>query len=177
MARANRNAAVRLVVMVFVKSAGVVSTSGLMKKMPALFTRTSGTPSSFSTRLTARSTSAGFVTSQAISVRRSAVASDRLRATRTTCIPRLVAHRRRRGRSPGRRPSRAQSSQREAAAVHEPEELIPGLAVVPERPAQRAGHRLRILLLDAAHHHAEVIGLDHHADAERLEHAAERVGD
>src|SRR5256885_3055738 len=73
-------------------------------------------------------------------------------------------------------PSGARFPRGERAAGDEPQEFIARLAVVAERAAQRAGDGLGVLLLYAAHHHAQVIRLDHDADARRLEDAAERIG-
>ncbi len=65
-------------------SSGLVSATGLMKKIPALFTTTSGAPGSATTRATARSTAALSPTSHRRSVRRSAPPSESERASRTT---------------------------------------------------------------------------------------------
>src|SRR5437879_4633410 len=43
------------------------------------------------------------------------------------------------------------------------QEFAACLFLIPEAPQHRTGHRRRVLLLDAAHHHAEMPGLDHHA--------------
>ncbi len=59
----------------------------------------------------------------------------------------------------------------------EAEELVSRLRIIPERAEQGAGNRLRILLLDAAHHHAEVHGLDDDTDAARLQDLADRLRD
>src|SRR6266550_3953257 len=153
-ARVTRNGAVRLTAIVRAKSSGVVSATGLMKKMPALFTTMSGTPRS-RTRPTARSTAAGSVTSQRRSVRRPVVPSTRLRASRTTCDPAAYS-------SP-------------ATAVYQPQEFVPGLRILQQRAPQGARDRLGVLLLDAAHHHAEMVRLDHDTHTARLEYVHERV--
>src|SRR6266853_761615 len=117
-ARVTKKGAMRFTAMVRVKSSGVVSATGLMKKMPALFTTMSGTPRSVRTRPT--------------------------------------------GRSP------------RAPAVDQPQEFVPGLRVLEQRAPQGARDRLGVLLLDAAHHHAEMVRLDHHTHAARVEHFHER---
>src|SRR5690348_12633570 len=43
--------------------------------------------------------------------------------------------------------------------MRERQELLAGPGVVPEDATQRRGDRARVLLLHAAHHHAEVVGL------------------
>ena len=45
--------------------------------------------------------------------------------------------------------------------------------VVAKRAAKRARDRPRILLLDAAHHHAQMLGLDHDTNARRLQHVVD----
>src|SRR5262249_54885233 len=57
------------------------------------------------------------------------------------------------------------------------QKLLTRLGVFSERAAQRAGDRLRVLLLDPAHHHAQVDGFDHDADAGGSEHLLDRRGD
>src|SRR5215218_10675893 len=61
--------------------------------------------------------------------------------------------------------------------VRQPQELLARPRVVAEDAAERAGDGGRVLLLHAAHHHAEVRGLDHHAHAAWLQHLANGVGD
>jgi hypothetical protein len=53
-----------------------------------------------------------------------------------------------------------------ADQVHE---LLASLLVIPEHPVHGAGDDVGVLLLDAAHPHAEMLGLDHHPDALGLE--------
>jgi hypothetical protein len=61
--------------------------------------------------------------------------------------------------------------------VRQIQELRPGARVVAEQPAQRARDHLRVLFLDAAHPRAKVHRLDHHANAGRLKHMVNRLGD
>ena len=60
-------------------------------------------------------------------------------------------------------------------ASNELEELRPTLWIGAERAGQRRGHRSAGLLLDAAHHHAEVDRLDDHGHSERFERLVQRV--
>src|SRR5512142_3277103 len=62
-------------------------------------------------------------------------------------------------------------------ALHQAHELVTGALLAAEDPAQRRSDGLRVLLLHAPHHHAEVERLDHHPHAVRLEGLLERVGD
>jgi thymidine kinase len=55
------------------------------------------------------------------------------------------------------------------------QELLARPLIGPEQAPHRARDRLRVLLLDAAHHHAEMIRLDHDADAHRSKHLVERA--
>src|SRR5262245_6836918 len=61
--------------------------------------------------------------------------------------------------------------------AHEPEELVARLRVAAEAPEQARGHGGRVLLLHAAHHHAEVRGVCHDAHALRGQDGLERLGD
>jgi hypothetical protein len=61
--------------------------------------------------------------------------------------------------------------------VREAEELGARRRVLAEHAAQRARDGHRVLLLDPAHHHAHVRGLDHDAHAARAQHVVERPGD
>src|SRR6476620_7250141 len=61
--------------------------------------------------------------------------------------------------------------------MSEAEKLVSRLRIIPERTDQRAGDRLRVLLLDTAHHHAQVHGLDDDADAARVQDFADGLGD
>ena len=102
-----------------------------------------------------------------------AVVRPRLRASRDPHHPRaragerLAPSRRRCRATPrSRAPSRPASGvTRAAAPVRQAEKLVAGLGVVPEDPAQRARDRAGVLLLHAAHHHAEVGRLDDDPDA------------
>src|SRR4029079_8559118 len=74
----------------------------------------------------------------------------------------------------------AYSSARSGTAtrrVGEREELLARSLIGTEQTANRAGDCLGVLLLDAAHHHAEVIRFDDHPNALRLEHIVDRAGD
>src|SRR5881296_4054547 len=162
-----RNGAVRFTVSVRVKSSGVVSATSLMKKIPALLTTMSGTPRSARTRVMARSTADASARSHDTSVRRSAVPACRLRATRTTWAPAPCSASATASPIPRDAPVTIASFPASApslklllqapAAVHQSEKLVPGLRVLEQRTPQRAGDGLRVLLLHAAHHHAEVI--------------------
>ena len=46
-----------------------------------------------------------------------------------------------------------------------------------ERACKGRGNRCRALLLDAAHRHAHVLGLDHHRHAARMQGVVDRMGD
>src|SRR6266581_2852291 len=127
-ARVTRKGARRFTAIVRENSSGVVSTTGLMKKMPALFTTTSGTPRSVSTRPRARSTATGSVTSQRRSVRPSAVPSTRVRASRTTCAP--AAYRSSATASPIPRDAPVTSASFPARAVGDAS-LTPGPGCIP----------------------------------------------
>src|SRR5712692_9221615 len=61
-------------------------------------------------------------------------------------------------------------------AVHQSQEFVARLRVLEQCAAQGARYGLRVLLLDPAHHHAEVGRFDHHADAAGVEHLHERIG-
>src|SRR5829696_2712295 len=58
----------------------------------------------------------------------------------------------------------------------EGEELLPGARVVADRAVKRGGHGDRTLLLDSSQGHAHVLGLEHDADAFRLQLALEPAG-
>ena len=60
---------------------------------------------------------------------------------------------------------------------YEREELLARARVVAHESVQRGGDRLRARLLHSAQRHAHVLGLDHDADALRLELTLEPVGD
>src|SRR5262245_34920651 len=59
----------------------------------------------------------------------------------------------------------------------EAKELVSRLCIVPEGADQGAGDRLRVLLLDAAHHHAHVHRLNYDADTAWLQDFADRLSD
>src|SRR5271168_5089663 len=59
---------------------------------------------------------------------------------------------------------------------NEGEKLASG-ALLTEDAAHRRGHSGGILLLHAAHHHAQVARLDHHADALRGDRRLDRIRD
>ena len=59
--------------------------------------------------------------------------------------------------------------------MDEGEEFLPRL-LCTECPEHRGRHRCRVLLLDAAHHHAQVPRFHHHADAQRLGGFLNRLG-
>src|SRR5688572_32262567 len=61
--------------------------------------------------------------------------------------------------------------------MREGKKLLPRPRIIPEHPAQRRRDRAGVLLLHAAHHHAEVIGLDHDADPQRGEDVVDRRSD
>ena len=58
----------------------------------------------------------------------------------------------------------------------EPQELVAGHRALAKLAAQCGGDRLGVLLLDAAHHHAQVDRLHHDADAAGSEHLVDRPG-
>ena len=58
------------------------------------------------------------------------------------------------------------------AAAHILQEFLPGARVVPHDAQQGACGQRRAGGVDATHGHAAVLGLDHHADAARLQHLA-----
>src|ERR1043166_2436904 len=57
------------------------------------------------------------------------------------------------------------------------EEFFARLFVRSEQPADSAREGLGVLRFPPPHHHAQMVGLDHHADALRLEHGVEGAGD
>ena len=77
--------------------------------------------------------------------------------------------------------SRAGASSRSAghgaAQLDQLEELHARARVVAEGAEHRARHRERVLLLDAAHRHAQMRRFHHDGDAERRDLVADRVGD
>src|SRR6266550_2354496 len=81
-----------------------------------------------------------------------------------------VAHAREAGR-------RLAGQRRQAADLQQLQELHPRARVVAERAEHRAGDRERVLLLHAAHRHAEVRPLADDGDAERIDLLADRLGD
>src|SRR5690606_23328881 len=160
------------------KSSGAVSASGASWKTPAALTSASGAcPSSISTTWMARrctaagsETSAGSAWPPASSAAARSAASPR--ATITTDPP-AARSRRAVSRPIPReapvtrivRPWSVPPSADNAIGHREPQELLTRLQVLQEHAAHRAGDRLRVLLLHAAHHHAQVVGLDDDAHA------------
>ena len=63
------------------------------------------------------------------------------------------------------------------ATARESEELLARSMIASEQPAYGTRDRLRVLLLDAAHHHAQVDGLDNDAHAVRLERVLDGLRD
>src|SRR5580658_3605016 len=62
-----------------------------------------------------------------------------------------------------------------ARLPHQRQELRPRL-FLPEASHHGAGHRRRVLLLDSAHHHAQVARLNHHAHALGRNRFLNRIG-
>src|SRR5207249_9881329 len=62
-------------------------------------------------------------------------------------------------------------------ALDESHELGAGLGIGLKDAQHTAGENPTVLLFDPAHLHAEVIGLDHDGDADRLEVFLEALGD
>ena len=62
-------------------------------------------------------------------------------------------------------------------AANQREELISGLLLFPEAAEHSGCDRSGVLLFDAAHHHAEVAGFDHYADALRFDYTLDGLGD
>src|SRR5262249_34296762 len=58
----------------------------------------------------------------------------------------------------------------------EGEELLPGFLLVTEAAEHGRSDCCRVLLLNAAHHHAEMPRLDNHADTLRLDDLLDRLG-
>src|SRR5271165_4744765 len=63
------------------------------------------------------------------------------------------------------------------AGMHHGEEFFAGHGVVPEAAEHAAGDQVGSVLVDAAAHHAVVLGLDHHCYALRLEDLVDEVSD
>src|SRR5205814_10147514 len=61
------------------------------------------------------------------------------------------------------------------SGVREPEEFVPCFRIIAENSAQRRCDRLRVLLLHAAHHHAEMEGLDDNSTPSRMQDRANRL--
>src|SRR6185437_5354292 len=176
---------------VFANSCGVTSATGIGWKTPALLIRMAGAPPKVRVITpAARATASASETSQGmgraagpISFARAASASPP-RASMATRAPlsasaRVMAARcrwMRRSRRPSARWA-SRSQRRLIAAVRQRQKLLARARVVPENARDGRRHRLRILLLNTAHHHAEMICFDHDAHAARLEHALNRFGD
>src|SRR5690606_22859460 len=75
------------------------------------------------------------------------------------------------------RPRSAPPSADDAIGHREPEELLARPEVLQEDAAHRAGDRLRVLLLHAAHHHAQVVRLDDHPHARGPQRVPHRLRD
>ena len=61
--------------------------------------------------------------------------------------------------------------------MRQAEEFVPCLGVFAECSPQRRSDRLGILFLHSTHHHAEVVGFDHHTDSRRSENPAKPFRD
>jgi hypothetical protein len=71
----------------------------------------------------------------------------------------------------------SESSQRTVPAPQQDHELGARPWIIDEASAYARSHRVAVLLLNTAHHHAEVTRLDHDGNAERSECVLERLGD
>src|SRR5687767_2072448 len=67
----------------------------------------------------------------------------------------------------------AGATMRSGRAEQSQEALLLG-GIIAEDAAELRGHRDRAVLVDAANGHAEMLGLDHHGDAARLERVVDR---
>ena len=56
-------------------------------------------------------------------------------------------------------------------------EFLSGVLVLEKRAGEFGGGGHGVLLLDAAHGHAQVLGFDNHANSERVEHLLQAVFD
>src|SRR5205814_9324438 len=63
-----------------------------------------------------------------------------------------------------------------SAVVRQAQKFVASLRVFPEGSTKGRGDRLRVLLLDPSHHHAEMISLDHHSDPTRVQDPAKALG-
>src|SRR5215469_8080729 len=167
---------------------GDVSATGAIRKAPALFTSKSGAPpnSRSAARTTdsmpsgaARSTRSSMVPGWASASPVRETARTRAPAapsapTTARPIPRdppvTTAVRLANGETarPGEASLARPAPELSAAgpgSIRETEKFIARLGVRAERASYRAGDRFRVLLLDAAHHHAQVLRFDDHADA------------
>src|SRR5690606_13149672 len=177
-ARMSRNGPRRFTARWRSKSSGSVSASGASWKTPAALTsastaRPSSTSSSWPTR---RCTAPGSETSAGIAWPPTSSAAARSaaspRATITTAAPAARARRAVSRPIPREapvtrtvRPWSAPPSTDDAIGHREPQELLARLQVLQEDARRGAGDRLRVLLLHAAHHHAQVVRLDDDAHA------------
>ena len=59
--------------------------------------------------------------------------------------------------------------------MRETKEFVSRFRIVAERTEERARDGLRVLFLDAPHHHAKVLRFNNDADSTRLEHVHERI--
>src|SRR5690606_3801698 len=70
------------------------------------------------------------------------------------------------------------ASEDDRSMIHrQAQELLPRLQVLQEHPAYRARDGLRVLLLHASHHHAQVVRLADHPHTLRLQHIPHRLRD
>src|SRR5688572_17909062 len=76
----------------------------------------------------------------------------------------------------GQSSARGHGLQQVAAVADQLEEFRSGARVIAEDPQHRAGHRERVLLLDAAHRHAQVGAFAYHRDPERVDLLEDRLG-
>src|SRR5689334_14866792 len=59
---------------------------------------------------------------------------------------------------------------------HESQKLVPGFLLL-EFAEHRTCDRARMLFLDTAHHHAEMLCLDNHSHAQRIQHLQQTLSD
>src|SRR5688572_23611829 len=170
------------------KSSGFIASIAATRKRPALFTMMSGAPpNSCRRRFPAAATDCRSVMSHSTAIadcpspRATSSSSGLSRDASATRPPAFASCRAISAPIPFDAPVtiavRPASSVTGLACVGKSQKLIPRLRVVPEDTAKRRRYCLRVLLLNAPHHHAEVIRLDHNSHAERIENLADRLGD